>query len=112
MKKTLLFISIILASCKDPVVVEKLPNALDCADACERIGPKGLNCEEGKPIDMKSVCNESMPCGEGIDCVNGKCMASCIKFCKDTVLLGVNLTPKCIATVKSCEQINACTYKK
>ena len=110
MKKFLLLLC--LVSCKDPVFVEKLPNALDCESACDHIGPKGLNCEEGKPLDMKSTCIVSKDCGEGIDCIGGRCMASCAKFCTDTVLLGVNITPKCIANVKSCEQINACTYEK
>lgn len=68
-----------------------------CLQMCQHIGPKdkgGLGCEEGNPVydsdkpGPKDVPNES-----------------CEEFCKDKERNGIDMNPKCLIKVPSCDQI-------
>ena len=76
-----------------------------CAAACEHIGSgdSGLNCEEGKPIEMKPDACASV---DDVDCV------SCEKFCRDTQAEGVWLNPRCVVDIVSCDTIDSCQEVK
>ena len=95
---------IILVSCCVPKDIAWQPEVIVDSDmcmlACENIGQKKLNCEEGMPIELYEGA-----CKSGIDeltCV------SCKKFCIDTQSTGVWLQPSCVATIKSCADIEKC----
>ena len=80
-----------------------------CKEACDHIGPKGLNCEEGMPIDMKKLCKVDVDCDTNQTCnVAGHCEVSCERFCIDTENQGVWLDPVCVAGVKTCSEIDKC----
>jgi len=79
-----------------------------CGSACAHIGPQGLNCEEGKPIDMKKPCVNTAGCSSGQTCEVGTCTTSCEQFCIATENQGVWLDPTCVATITSCDQIDSC----
>jgi len=79
------------------------PDIQTCEEACNHIGPDGLNCEEGQPIDM--LWPDAHGCVNGIDEV--KCV-SCKKFCEDTMNQRVWLEPSCVLTINSCDQIESC----
>ena len=80
-----------------------------CKEACDHIGPKGLNCDEGRPIDMKMSCKSDNDCNTNQSCnSSGRCEVSCERFCIDTENNGVWLDPVCVAHVKSCSEIDGC----
>ena len=87
-----------------PVIVDQNM----CAAACNNIGPKGLNCEEGKPINVKRQCASTAQCSRGETCESGWCSVSCEQFCVDTENQGVWLDPTCVAKITSCDQVDAC----
>ena len=107
----LILISIIFVGCpQTPGVTPQPPVVTDqmlCPVACEHIGPRDLNCEDGKPIDMKVVCESTVDCKKGT-CVSGKCFVSCEQFCVDTENAGVWLDPGCVSNITSCDQIESC----
>ncbi len=103
MKLMLVFVAASLSCCINREVAwqpEKIVDSDMCRLACENIGPTGLGCEEGEPIEMVSG-----GCDAGID--NVRCV-SCEKFCVDTQTTGVWLQPGCVASVKSCSEIEGC----
>lgn len=79
-----------------------------CAAACDHIGPKGLNCKQGQPIDMKVACTSDAQCLKGQHCSSGECFTSCADFCVTTENVGIWLDPTCVATVASCDLIDSC----
>lgn len=81
-----------------------------CRAACEHIGPKGLDCEEGRPIVMKESCNldGGSRCKAPATCAAGKCVVDCVTFCIETQSSGAGITPECVARVKSCAEIDLC----
>lgn len=81
-----------------------------CRAACEHIGPKGLDCEEGRPIVMKESCNldGGSRCKAPATCSAGKCVVDCVTFCTETQATGAGVTPECVAKVRSCAEIDAC----
>lgn len=107
----LVLISIIFVGCpQNPGVTPQPPVITDqmlCPVACEHIGPRGLKCEDGNPIDMGIVCKTIEDCNKG-SCVAGKCLVSCEQFCVDTENAGVWLDPGCVSTIASCDQIESC----
>jgi hypothetical protein len=84
MKKLTFLVSIILASC----VFQSPPPNTDpenCAKACEKIGPSGLGCPEGEPLEDGT---------------------SCTKFCEDTQNSGHPLNAGCfMSKVQKCSDI-------
>ena len=91
-------------------VPDKITDQSFCKAACEHIGPNGLNCEEGLPIEMKISCKLDSDCEEGLTCSrSGSCQASCEKFCIDTENAGVFLLPACVVNVKTCADIDSCS---
>lgn len=66
---------------------------------CQHIGPKaqgGLGCPEGDP-----VYDSDLPGPRGTP------NKSCEQFCKDQQSNGVFINPRCVAQVKSCDEIEA-----
>jgi hypothetical protein len=77
-----------------------------CGAACEHIGAVdgGLNCEEGKPLEMKpDACSGPV---DDINCV------SCKKFCEDTQAQGIWLNPRCVVNLTVCSDIDKCQEVK
>lgn len=81
-----------------------------CRAACDRIGPKGLNCEEGQPIVMKETCSADggSRCKPPASCAAGKCVVDCVTFCVETTAAGAGISPECVSRVKSCAELDAC----
>ena len=67
-----------------------------CGQMCEHIGPKGLNCEEGKDYYDSDVAGPK-----------GTPNATCLTFCKSQQEKGVFINPRCVAQVPACDQIEA-----
>ena len=79
-----------------------------CKVACDHIGPEGLRCDEGLPIDMGKACLADTQCDTHQLCSAGRCIVTCERFCIDTENNGVWLDPTCVSTVKSCSEIDSC----
>jgi hypothetical protein len=75
---------VVVGCCPTPAPHAGLGDVASCADACKHIGPQGLDCPEGLPLE------------------NG---TSCQKFCEDTIGTGHALNPSCIVSVKTCSDI-------
>lgn len=107
----IIVISMIFVGCRqEPGVTPQPPVVTDqmlCPVACEHIGAKGLNCEEGQPVDMKIACKETIDCKKGT-CVAETCHVSCEQVCIDTENAGVWLDPGCVSNISSCDQIDMC----
>jgi len=107
-----LFISMFIPGCPQTTRITPQPPVVTdqamCPLACEHIGPTGLKCEEGNPIDMKKACNDTADCMKGAECFAKKCIVSCTQFCIDTENVGVWLDPGCVAGVTSCNEIETC----
>jgi len=72
-----------------------------CGKMCQKIGPNGLKCEEGE-----SVYDSDKP--GPVDVPN----VTCEDFCRTTQDRGAFLNPKCVALVKSCDEIESARKKK
>ena len=70
------------------------PDTNLCPQMCEHIGPKGLNCEEGKDYYDSDVAGPK-----------GKPNATCETFCRTQQEKGVFINPRCVAQVPACPQI-------
>lgn len=88
--KYILLLSLLLLGCPPEQRPHMGPTDMaDCASACEHIGPKQLNCDEGKPLEDGT---------------------SCQKFCESTLDAGHALNPSCVLHVTTCTQIETeCT---
>jgi hypothetical protein len=95
---SLLFIFLV-GCCQTPIInPSPKPDAGSlCAQMCQHIGPKekgGLGCEEGNPVydsdkpGPKDVPNET-----------------CEEFCNDKVKNKIDMNPKCLVKVPSCDKI-------
>lgn len=100
-------------------VVEKLSMdnqalELQCRAACDHIGPKGLDCEEGRPVPMKGSCSldAGRKCQPPASCSDGKCTVDCVTFCVDTQKSGAGISPECVAKVTNCAAIDACRFSR
>ena len=86
-----------------PVVVDQS----GCQAACDNLNR--LGCDDGKDIEMKTKCLINAECDAGQTCgSNGRCVASCVTFCRDTEDQGVWLDPDCVAAITACDQIDNC----
>lgn len=103
MKLSLLLLSLALfvLACPGPQAPGPTPvNPPDtdlCGAMCLHIGPKdkgGLGCEEGEAVYDSDVAGPP-------DVPN----VSCEEFCKTTQNVGAFLNPRCVAKVKTCEEI-------
>jgi hypothetical protein len=70
------------------------PDTASCAAMCDHIGPKGLNCAEGK-----DVYDSDKPGPVGVP------NSTCAQFCQYEQDNGIFVNPKCVAQVPSCEEI-------
>jgi len=59
-------------------------------------GPENLNCEEGE-----AVYDSDLPGTPGVPNL------SCTDFCEKQQENGLNLYPRCVAQVQSCEEIES-----
>lgn len=92
------------AHCGESIKPTPLPPDIHmCKVACDHIGPEGLNCPDGQPIDM--LFPDKNGCEDG---VNETTCVSCEKFCKDTMNQRVWLEPTCVSQIVSCDQIESC----
>ncbi len=76
------------------------PDSTYCAQMCDHIGPKGLNCPEGQ-----SVYDSDLPGAAGVP------NESCADFCTKQQANGVFINPKCVMQVTSCSDIEAARQK-
>lgn len=81
-----------------PNIVEEEGKDL-CDEVCRKIGPSGLSCEEGLPVEAPDDWNGSrVTCAEGEEaCV------SCVDFCVYQHENGVTWNTACIV-----REVNAC----
>lgn len=70
------------------------PVTSDCESMCQNIGPEGLNCEEGG-----KVYDSDLPGEPGVP------NQSCVGFCEKQQENGLDLNPRCVAKVRSCDEI-------
>jgi len=105
----LILTMVVVLGCPGPRLVTPQPLAITdqklCQSACDNL--TRLNCEEAKPIEMKTTCSVDNNCDRGT-CVSGKCYTNCVTFCIDTENAGVWLDPNCVAHMSSCDQIESC----
>ena len=105
-------ISMIISGCPKSTLVSPMPPIVTdqdmCQAACDHIGPKGLNCEEGKPIVSHVTCTQPAECAANEYCEGGFCKVSCTQFCIETENQGVWLDPVCVAKVAKCSDIDSC----
>lgn len=85
---------LLLLGCPQREVTPDPPITDGCRAMCDRIGPQGLNCEEGE-----SVYDSDLPGTPGVP--NQTCEA----FCEGQQEQGVNLHTQCVAAVRSCSEI-------
>lgn len=97
------FAVLVLTSCPGPVpppTPTPAPDTSFCGAMCDHIGPKGLNCPEGKP-----VYDSDLPGPPGVP------NESCTDFCSKQQQNGVYLNAKCVSQVASCAEIEAARKK-
>lgn len=76
-----------------------VPDTNYCQKMCARIGPQGLNCEEGR-----DYYDSDLPGPKGTP------NATCATFCRTQQEKGVFINPRCVAQVASCALIE--TWRK
>lgn len=88
---------------EDPApVIRPQPGAELCGEACNHIGPDGLNCEEGLPVMIpigEQGTVECEPDAGALECI------SCEEFCVEQHKKGIYWNTSCIAEVTACEEI-------
>ena len=97
------FLLLILAGCSpiDPVTPSPIP-VVDtdlCGQMCDHLAT--LNCEEGQPVYNNDLAGPK-------DVPN----QSCTDFCKELQDKGVPVNPRCVSTVKTCDEIEAARRKE
>lgn len=70
------------------------PVVTDCETMCQHIGPENLGCDEGLP-----VYDSDLPGEPGVP------NQSCTAFCEQQQENGLELNPRCVAKVQSCQEI-------
>jgi hypothetical protein len=108
MRAIVLAFAIVLTGCpkttvQDPPTPSPLPppDTDWCGQMCDHIGPKGLGCEEGKP-----VYNSDLPGPKDVP------NQSCEDLCKELQGKGLFINPKCVTLVDQCSHIEAFRQKK
>ena len=105
----ILIVSVFLG-CPHPTEITPMPPTVtdqdQCTPACVHL--RELNCDEGKPIDMKKSCYTDHDCDSHQDCLFGRCTVPCEDFCRATENEGVFLDPTCVVKITSCDQIDSC----
>lgn len=81
-----------------------------CSRACDNLTK--LKCPESQPIKLARRCSPQTKCDSGQSCVNGNCTVPCVTFCIQTQNVGVWLNPSCVANIRTCNDIDACTVTK
>jgi hypothetical protein len=72
----------------------RVPDSDLCPAMCEHIGPKGLNCDEGK-----DYYDNDKPGPKGVP------NATCLEFCQRQQENGVYENPRCLTQVPACALI-------
>jgi hypothetical protein len=92
--KFLIFIAALClaAKCVEPVDPGDVD---DCDDACANIEKLGCDGAEGSPGEDEQFGTEDDK--------------SCAQVCGETMALGVDMKPGCVAAAESCEAVEACT---
>ncbi len=86
MKKPIYFLFLFVLSCSGTQVSNPNVDPQNCFSACEKIGPRGLNCPEGDTLEDGTTCT---------------------KFCEETQNSGHALNAGCIMTkVEKCSDIS------
>ena len=110
MKRILLVLSFMVCGCacssqNDPApVIRPQPGSELCEQACDHIGPGGLNCAEGLPVLLPPDEQGTVECEP--DAGVKECI-SCTEFCVEQHRSGIYWNTECILNVSTCEQIES-----
>jgi hypothetical protein len=110
MKKIVTFLCVVLLifSCvpQSNVPNVNIQDVSNCEKACVTLTQ--LNCDESKPIELEVKCTTPADCLPMQSCVLGHCNVTCLSFCAYTQNAGVDLGLTCVASIRTCEQIESC----
>ena len=96
----ILFPAVLLIGCPHPLQDPEVPPPnppVDtdwCKAMCDNIGPKGLSCDEGKP-----VYNSDKPGPKDVP------NQSCEEWCVELQDKGFFINPRCMSVVPTCDDI-------